>query len=495
MKKVIILILMFAAVSPTYSGCWEYSRVIGIGSFARDWDAGAAYGDSLYLCKESILYNYSSSGVYGGSILWRTTDQGKTFTMYYGFAPNHPTLKLDTIPGVGVYLCEVNKIIALNADTIYMITDTQFLIKTEDGGKNWTKIKVMSEYDDAHAEFRTLKDCVVHGSGLGVFCYQAVRLNKPDEYKNIRDSILLTIDDWATVQWVNINKMENKQLRPWRAHIVDSNNIWVICRIDEESCMVLANSTDKGSTWTNMRLPGNPSLLGIDFINKNLGWIGGCYYNSEENKYVSRVIFKTSDGGLNWEKQLDDTSSLPGIRTIKFINDQEGYAYCSSPIFTMGSERTDFVVYHTIDGGTKWERQYPDTMDWKIGEAVDMSIGSLNNSFIAMGPCIFKYNADCTMGVSEGSRPPMPEELKVYPNPIIKGGTGTLEVGNTNDEILESVYLYDISGSKISDRINYTTNTDGQFEFKLSAELPSGTYMIVLQYGINRIKYCRVVVE
>ncbi len=89
----------------------------------------------------------------------------------------------------------------------------------------------------------------------------------------------------------------------------------------------------------------------------------------------------------------------------------------------------------------------------------------------------------------------MPEELKVYPNPISKGSAGTIEIGSTNGEALENVYFYDISGNELTDKLKYHINTNGELEFGISTDLSSGTYMIVLQYGINRIKFCKVVVE
>ncbi len=493
MKKVFILILLFLTVLPTYSACWEFAKLIYTTDFTEDWGAGGSYGDSTYYFVEKMLYNWSDEGVDGGAILWKTTDQGKTFECKYGYLPDHPTIKVDTIPGVSWTIMKSRKIEILNKDTIYIGTDIQYVIRTYNGGQTWERVSVLAN-DSIYLEDREYKDFSMHKSGLGIYCYLGIALGDSNERLNIQDSIVLTTDDWKTTKWVNINKMDNKKLMPWRCQIVDSNTIYVICRIDEEACMILAKSTDRGDNWTNIRLPNNPLLLGINFINKQIGWVGGVYYHQLERKYYNNVIFKTIDGGLSWEKQLDDSLFTLGVKRIKFINEQEGFALSGSKK-SLGVEKSDMVVYHTKNAGESWEREYPDTLGIRLGTAFDLSASSPNNAYIAIGKCIFRYRANCNLNVDGNELPPMPEELSVYPNPSHKGAFITIESGNTNGEQLENLYIYDMSGNELTKQIEYTKNDSGQLSIKLSNDLSSGAYMIVLQYGINRIKYCKVVIE
>ena len=89
----------------------------------------------------------------------------------------------------------------------------------------------------------------------------------------------------------------------------------------------------------------------------------------------------------------------------------------------------------------------------------------------------------------------MPEELKSFPNPIGSNRSAKLQLGNTYGDVLEGVYLYDSRGMNASAHISYTITSNGELNFKLDSDLASGTYIVTVQFGTNRIKYCKVIVE
>ncbi|MBP8925015.1 MAG: glycosyl hydrolase [Pseudomonadales bacterium] len=60
-------------------------------------------------------------------------------------------------------------------------------------------------------------------------------------------------------------------------------------------------STDDGRTWTQARVPVSVTLTALSFPTPEYGWVVGH----------SGVVLHTSDGGANWERQLD------GRRTAK----------------------------------------------------------------------------------------------------------------------------------------------------------------------------------
>ncbi len=79
----------------------------------------------------------------------------------------------------------------------------------------------------------------------------------------------------------------------------------------------------------------------ITFIDKNKGW----YING------SGKIFHTEDGGISWEKQLEQKGTF--FRTVAFIDENVGF------VGTVGTDYFPNVsdsipLYGTVDGGKTW---------------------------------------------------------------------------------------------------------------------------------------------
>ncbi|MGC6431283.1 MAG: YCF48-related protein [Jejuia sp.] len=74
----------------------------------------------------------------------------------------------------------------------------------------------------------------------------------------------------------------------------------------------------------------------IYFLNENLGWAANGFYAR---------VYKTTDGGLTWNKQLDE-ADLTGdhyFRNIEFLNENIGFVGTLSSAF-----------FKTVDGGNTW---------------------------------------------------------------------------------------------------------------------------------------------
>lgn len=74
----------------------------------------------------------------------------------------------------------------------------------------------------------------------------------------------------------------------------------------------------------------------VFFLNDNLGWAANGFYAE---------VYKTTDGGLNWIKQIDGTDIGTGLyfRNIEFLNEKIGF---------LGTFQGKF--FKTLDGGTSW---------------------------------------------------------------------------------------------------------------------------------------------
>ena len=79
----------------------------------------------------------------------------------------------------------------------------------------------------------------------------------------------------------------------------------------------------------------------IVFIDKNRGW----YVNG------SGKIYKTEDGGLTWQKQIDKPGSF--FRTIAFIDENVGFAGTVGTDYFPNVQDT-IPLYGTTDGGKSW---------------------------------------------------------------------------------------------------------------------------------------------
>jgi len=95
-------------------------------------------------------------------------------------------------------------------------------------------------------------------------------------------------------------------------YAVDSNNIWVV---GEEGTIL--NSTDGGSTWSEITCPVTYSLYNVHFINLDTGWVGGDHNSITE-------IMKTTDRGISWELYTLSSASDYGNNDIEFIDGTPG---------------------------------------------------------------------------------------------------------------------------------------------------------------------------
>ncbi len=114
----------------------------------------------------------------------------------------------------------------------------------------------------------------------------------------------------------------------------DSLNGWVV-PLDN----TLLKTTDGGNVWNIIYT--NIFLSKIYFLNKDEGWgVGRDYF--EEN--ISYNIYHTTNGGLNWEIQLTDSS---GFYDVYFINKLKGWAVNTNAYYK--------PVFQTTDGGKSWQ--------------------------------------------------------------------------------------------------------------------------------------------
>ncbi|MFZ1517970.1 MAG: YCF48-related protein [Ignavibacteriaceae bacterium] len=128
------------------------------------------------------------------------------------------------------------------------------------------------------------------------------------------------------------------------------NNVFIV---GDEG--IILKSFDSGLTWSKDRMKPNYSLSSITFVNENTGWIGSL---GDENNYFSdsTYIYKSTDGGSSWFSQsyLAEPGNGTHIHSINFINENVGWIGGGSGLSGFG---WNFSILKTTNGGNSWASQ------------------------------------------------------------------------------------------------------------------------------------------
>lgn len=115
--------------------------------------------------------------------------------------------------------------------------------------------------------------------------------------------------------------------------VINSNEIIVVGRklFDKESRIL--KSLDGGDTWDFIEISSNGFLRSVFFVDDSIG-----YLVSSKGE-----IFKSINGGLEWELILDLTDDL---RSVYFVNPLVG--------IVVGGDPGQPIILQTMDGGIVW---------------------------------------------------------------------------------------------------------------------------------------------
>ena len=213
----------------------------------------------------------------------------------------------------------------VNTATGWAVGDLGTILKTTDGGVNWTAQNSGSTATLLAVDFIDLSTGWAVGSG-GI--------------------ILKTVD--GGTNWVLQTSGVTGTL--YDVDFTDSSNGWVTGLFIGG---IILMTSDGGSTWTAHGTGQLPIYYGMHFVDANVGWVTG----------IQGAIERTTDGGLTWSAQQSGTSST--LLALDFVDANRGWA--------VGSEGT---VLKTIDGGTTWQGQKSGTgsLLWAV-DFLDANIG------------------------------------------------------------------------------------------------------------------------
>jgi photosystem II stability/assembly factor-like uncharacterized protein len=195
-----------------------------------------------------------------------------------------------------------------NSSTAWAVGSAGCILKTVDGGNSWTNLNSGTTEDLTSVRFLDFNTGWVVGSN---------------------GTILKTINGGNT--WSAQTSGTTMSLEV--VQFVDKNIGWALGSDWKTNTSIFLKTLNGGNTWA-IQSSTDVELTDLFFINSSLGWACGKY----------GTIYKTIDGGINWSKQLFDTTSW--LNCIYFVNSSVGWA--------LGEN----IMAKTIDGGNTWTYQF-----------------------------------------------------------------------------------------------------------------------------------------
>jgi photosystem II stability/assembly factor-like uncharacterized protein len=235
-------------------------------------------------------------------------------------------------------------------------------------------------------------------------------------------------------------------------------------------------TTNSGNKWFQVTRPPAQYLGYFEFIDENIGWFTWSVSG------LGGGIYKTTNGGLNWSNQFVPSGNGIHNPFSKFNIINYDTLYGGGGYITYPNNRNYEIIWKTTNGGLNWGYQEPDTSLNLGGADAVYFLNSLTgwvygggngaHTTIGGGPIIF------TEIINHSSNIPKICELKQnYPNPFNAVSSIKYQVSKSSNVKL---IVYDLLGKEIVTLVNERKNS-GLYEVKFNgANLSSGIYFYTL---------------
>lgn len=200
-------------------------------------------------------------------------------------------------------------------------------------------------------------------------------------------------DDYGT-SWNNVSDgfFETPSIGAIEVAVNDPNIVYVGTGSDGLRSNVISGrgvykSIDAGKTWEHIGLKdvGQIGAVEIDPTNHNIVWvaaIGNAFRPNNE-----RGIYKTTDGGKNWEKMLF-VSDKTGFSDLELLPGNPNVVYAAAwkaerkPwTIISGGTHSEGGIYKSINGGKDWAKLENGLPQGLIGK-IDLAVSPINSSIL-----------------------------------------------------------------------------------------------------------------
>ncbi len=371
--------------------------------------------------------------------------------------------------------------------------DTNYIIKTTDGGDSWDIVFRVYRYLKK-VTFLNPDTGFVLGAGNSIGGYLTKTTN-------------------GGLTWIDIPTQFGGAFNDM--HVLNEDTIW----ISDNMGLIggLWRTTDGGVSWLRQYggITGNPD--GIYMYNARLGFMsrldktilsrttdGGFSWNDISGvlgftdlhfsdslngwKADGHIEF-TSDGGESWNRQSLPKTFIPAMSSLKVMSMDTIWGVGGGEFYPQAN-LVKAIIYKTTNGGSLWGYQLPDT---SFGFRVLRQIDFANN--MAGWAYLFKSGVHTTIGgdtntiftgIEYLSSPGMVrsfELLQNYPNPF---NPSTRIRFILRERGFCRLAVYDITGREVRELISreYPAG-EWQAEFD-GTELPAGVYFARLEFTSDK---------
>ena len=318
---------------------------------------GTQISDVVFLDSLNGLFITNNSNVYDTSYIFKTTDGGNNWFQVY--KNNKDFFKISFVNSQTGFVCggynsyndnllkTTNKgsnwfsinspsalyfkdLSMLNEDTMWIVSDNGLeggLFQTTNGGLNWTS-QFYQFNQNPDKIYMVNKNLGFMRRGETPFGSYVGRTSN------------------GGANWI----LQNEDSTFYQMKFIDNLTGWLT------SLTFVKKTTDGGSSWVKQSLPNvigsifnGAGILEFSVINKDTVFGVGGWYDDPNN--VSRcIIYKTTNGGLNWGYQIPDTSfNIWQLSHVFFTDKNNGWAF-----------RFTTKCIHTLTGGLRHNILYCD---------------------------------------------------------------------------------------------------------------------------------------
>ncbi len=339
----------------------------------------------------------------------------------------------------------LNSLTFVNSITGYVCGDSGTVLKTTDGGNNWSNINY-GNINQNSVKFLNTNTGYICGSIGSIIKTTNGGINWVNQQSNIR---------------ANLNYIQ----------FVDQQNGFIAA----DSGYIL-KTVDGGENW-NLTFPyNNKSYRAVCFINPNTGFVVGDSHTYNPYPISNTVVVKTINAGLNWTISINDgDGGYYYFSDVLFLNDQIGWV--------VSSDNGLGYIKKTTNGGLSWIQSFGPLGPDYYGDSGLNCIFSLGENYTWVGGgsgAIISTTSPISINPINFRIPEKFSLSQNYPNPF---NPQTKIKFDISKQSFAKLIIYDILGREVATLVNEDLKP-GTYSFDWDgSNYASGIYFYQLVVG------------